>query len=539
MNARNLVYGDSSPRRAVSLLLFCAWAFLVAFLASNHVVWRDEVRAYSFALQGHNIFAMLKGLHGEGHPALWYLLIRGGHALFPHPQVLLLISLLVAFAAMLLLVLRSPFSLLTLALLLSSRFAVYEYSVMARNYGIGMLLLFLLAAAYPRHRHRGLLLGALLFLLANTNSHSVLLVGAFLIFWLLDLLWYSSSPCRQVLSNYALNAAIAVFGIILCAVTVLPTINDSGSIGRPHGIAFLLHLIKSLVLPAQSFSNLLIFGSLQQVIGHFSLSHQPYLKLFKVLMSALLYGSTLGLVRRPAALLATWTALIGFTLFFNVLYPGLYRHEALWLIFLVTMYWIAGRDGQQNASSLSQRGRPVIRAIQTSGYAMFVILLTLQSYDGLRAVVPLMLHVAPEGRARDLGQLISGTPQLRDAVIVADPDYELEALPYYLPNPTFLMREHRFGNIVHFTTKATLKLSLDDILNCAQQLRAQTGRPVIVLLLDRLDPSAPAQVIPEAYDWELSTTPEQVRRFQASTKLIQSFGPVSDNDETYDVYVVD
>jgi len=115
----------------------------------------------------------------------------------------------------------------------------------------------------------------------------------------------------------------------------------------------------------------------------------------------------------------------------------------------------------------------------------------------------------------------------------------LEALPYYLPNPTFLMREHRFGNIVHFTTKATLKLSLDDILNCAHQLRAQTGRPVIILLLDRLDPSAPAQVIPEAYDWELSTTPEQVRRFQASTKLIQSFGPVSDNDETYDVYVVD
>jgi len=37
----------------------------------------------------------------------------------------------------------------------------------------------------------------------------------------------------------------------------------------------------------------------------------------------------------------------------------------------------------------------------------------------------------------------------------------------------------------------------------------------------------------------LSTTPEQVRRFQASTRLIQRFGPVSFNDETYDVYAVD
>ena len=35
---------------------------------------------------------------------------------------------------------------------------------MARNYGISMLLLFLLATFYERHRERGFLIGALLFL---------------------------------------------------------------------------------------------------------------------------------------------------------------------------------------------------------------------------------------------------------------------------------------------------------------------------------------------------------------------------------------
>jgi hypothetical protein len=40
---------------------------------------------------------------------------------------------------------------------------------MARNYGIGMLILFALAIAYQRWRGRGVALGALLFLLANTN----------------------------------------------------------------------------------------------------------------------------------------------------------------------------------------------------------------------------------------------------------------------------------------------------------------------------------------------------------------------------------
>jgi hypothetical protein len=258
MSVRNLVYRDGSPRRAFCALLFCVWTFLVLVLAWNHVVWRDEVRAYSFALQGHSILAMLKGLHGEGHPALWYLLIRTGHAIFPLPQILQVLAFLVAFASMLLLVLRSPFSPLVLTLLLSSGFALYEYSVMARGYGISMLGLFALAVVYPRHRDRGLLLGALLFLLANTNVHSVLLVGAFLVFWLLDLRWSAAPPRRHAIRNYILNAAIALSGILICAITVLPTINDSGNINHPHGIAFLVYLLQSPLQPAEFFNNLLM-----------------------------------------------------------------------------------------------------------------------------------------------------------------------------------------------------------------------------------------------------------------------------------------
>lgn len=534
MNARNLVYSDGRPRRAFSLLLFCAWAFPVVLLVWNHVVWRDEVRAYSFALQGRNVVAMLRGLHGEGHPALWYLLIRAGHSLLPRPQALQTVAFLVAFVSMLLLVLRSPFSPIALALLLSSRFALYEYSVMARNYGISMLILFLIAMLYPRHRDRGLLIGALLFLLANTNVHSVLLVGAFLVFWLFDLLWNSPAPRRQALRNYFFNAAVAVFGIMLCAVTVLPTINDAGSLSHPHGIALLAYLFSSLIEPAQSFSHLLLFHYVQLLLEHFSLLHQPYLAIFVTLMSLLLFASTLGLVRRPAALLASWLALIGITLFFAVLYPGYDRHEDLWLIFLIAMYWIAGRSSPPTSTT----PHPAIQAIQASGYVALMLVLVLQTIAGLIAIKPLLRRVVPEGRARDLGQLISSNPELQNAILVADPDYLLESVPYYASNPTYLIREHRFGNIVHFTRKATLNQSLDDILNQAQQLHASTGKPVIILMQDRLEPSAPPEVRPEAYDWNFSTTPQQVRRFLASTRLIKSFGPVSDNEETFDVYTL-
>lgn len=521
--------------RLLALTFVLFWACVVSYLAWNHVVWRDEVRALSLALQGDNIIAMLKGLHGEGHPAVWYLLLRGAHALIVRPEVLQLVSLIVAFASMLLLVLRSPFGLPLIAILLSSRFALFEYSVMARNYGISMLLLFLLATIYTRYRERGILLGTLLFLLANCNVHSMVLVGSFLIFWFFDIVRNDGVGRTRALHTFFLNASIAILGILLCVMTVFPPVNDAAQIDLPDGITFKL-LLKAVFLPAVSFDSLLPLDVLYRVMDKSSLWGEPYILILKTLMSLLMFGSTLALVRRPAALLAAWAALIGLSLLFTVIYPGFYRHQALWLVFLISMYWIAYREDEKNERGPSTKTATLVKAISASGHALVIAVLALQ----VIAVHPIFAHIGmPLSRSRDLGQLIARSPELRDAIVIADPDYLLEPLSYYVPNRTYLMRERRFGNVVVFTRKAILRLSLDDILTDARHLRTEFGKPVIILLKQRLDDSESAQVIREGYNWELSTTPEQVRTFQASTRLIERFASVFYSDESFDVYVVD
>src|SRR3954469_8851073 len=54
---------------------------------------------------------------------------------------------------MVLFLLRAPFRWPMLALFALGDVAAYEYTVMARNYGISMLLIFVFAMLYPR-RHR-------------------------------------------------------------------------------------------------------------------------------------------------------------------------------------------------------------------------------------------------------------------------------------------------------------------------------------------------------------------------------------------------
>ena len=518
-------------RPAVRVAAFAAWLAVVAWLSFNHAFWRDEVRAFSLAVQGETLAAMLRDLHGEGHPALWYLLLRAAHAVLRDPVALPLVSIAVASAAMLLLLLRSPFSPPLLAALIVGKFALFEYAVMARNYGISMALLFALAVLYPRHRRGGPVLGILLFLLANTNVHSALLVAAFLLFHLVETLQEHGLRWTPALRAFTLNALLAILGVALCAATVYPPVHTAAAdAGSPVGGR---RLLGAITLPANQFSELVLHGPWSALgLGH--LHEFPYADGLRWIMSLAMFGSLFGLVRRPAAFLAALAALLSLSVFFTAVYGGSYRHQALWLVFLVALYWIAMAGGRGQGAPPGKLG-PLIGIASRLGFGLFALLVALQVPGGVMEITDAALHRPPFSRSRDLAALVSGRPELAGATILADPDYLVESVPYYLDNPVYLIRERRFGSIPKFTKTAQLHLTLDDILAAARGVAAGTGRPVLILLAERLDASAPARVRQEGYNWELATTPEQVRAFQQATCLLASFGPAR-SDESFDVY---
>lgn len=527
-----MIYGSRQAGaggwRLLPVLLL--WAVLVGLLLLRHAYWRDEVRALSMALQGDTVIDMLRMLQGEGHPAVWYLLLRGAHVLLPDTAVLPLVSVTVALAAALLLALRSPFGWPMVAALLLGRIGLYEYSVMARNYGISMLLMFAFAALYARHRDRGVALGLVLLVLANTNVHSALLVGALLLFWLLDILLDRAVDRPRALRNLAINALLAGVGVALCVFTVYPPFNDAAQSVLPSGDP-LQRLAWALLLPAASFWELVGLG-LPPALRMQAWWPAWFPLVSQLLMSAVLVGSVLGLAHRPAALLAALLTLLGLSVFFALVYPGFYRHQALWLVFLVSLYWIAG-------SGTAAQGTSKVHALRAAGTWCFAALLLLQVASGLQHVLPLALGSTVESRSRELAALIEQTPALRNATIMADPDYLVEALPYYLPNATYLPRERRFGRYVHFTREARLSLHLSDLLEEARELRRLTGEPVVILLHERLDPEGPVRRIDEGYNWQLWTSPGQVRDFLAATRHLARFEPTCCNDESYDVYVLE
>lgn len=524
MQIADFVYAgaDKPSHRVRAAWLIGAWLGIVLLMTVQHVYWRDEVRALSLALTGDGVTGMWQALQGEGHPALWYLLLRAAHAVLPAPQVLAAVSVSVALGALLLLALRSPFALPTIALFVFGYAALYEYSVMARNYGISMLLTFALAAAYRHWRNHGIVLGLLMFALVNCNAHSVLLVGGFLLFWMLDLWRDRSLPRAAAARVFGLNALIAAAGIVACIVTIYPPFNDAAQ-SHVAGLSASA-LARALLLPATSFDVLL--GPLSH-----HLPAPPWL--LAPLLSALLFGATLGLVRHPPALWASLVTLVAMSCFFTFIYPGSYRHQALWLVFLLAMYWICA-PGAARAPAPGPR----LQRVQGAGLVLLCALLALQFANGIRKV-PAVVLGAPESRSRDFARELSRHPGLHQATVVADPDFLVEALPFYRPNPTYLVREQRYGNVVRFTHQARLQLTVGDLLAEARRLRSSTGQPVVLLVRERLDLASGERTVAEGYNWQLRLTPADTAAFLSATRHLARFDPPCCTDEHFDAYVLD
>lgn len=510
-----------------------SWLSLVVFQALHHVPFRDEVRALSIAIAGPNVFDMLNVLHGEGHPAVWYLILRSAHFLIHKPEVLQISSILVSGIAVLFLIMRSPFSILLTSLLLLSHFILFAYSVMARNYGISMLLIFLFVTIYEKNRDKGYLLGVVLLLLANCNAHSVILVWSILVFWLIDIVTDNDLEKSKILRVFLINASIAILGITFCLITIYPTYNDAAALEKTDGFSLLF--LKAIFSPSEQFSNLMMVKYISSAIQN-SFIGSIGIWYVKPITSVILYGSTLGLVKRPGAFLASLISLLGLSLFFSFIYPGGYRHQALWLVLLISMYWLLPLKRNDSKNSDLKNHKNIIAITSNFGKAMFFSILLLQLPGGIYDIVK-VFNEPPQSRSRDLGVLLNKKPYLKDAIIIADPDFLIEALPYYISNRTYLMHEQRYGNVVHFTKNAILELSLNDILTNARNLRLSTGKPVLILMEQRLNQFISEQRIHEGYNWYLITPPEQITTFLNSTQLIESFSP-SSSDESYDVYLL-
>lgn len=496
------------------------WMTVACLTAARHEFWRDEVRALSLTTEASSLIELWHSLQDEGHPMLWYLLLYVGFSATGSVVVLPVLSLLVAGAAVFLLIFLSPFSRWIKVLFVFSGLPLYEYSIMARNYGISMFLFFAFAAMYRSRNGHALLLGFILAALSNTNIHSLLLVCLLISLWGWDTFITEKRPLRSREAGYFyLASTIVLIGSVGALYTIWPTGNMIASDTAQYTATNIMQAIGTAVLaPANQFGELF-----------------PSLVPIKIRMLLLLVA-VLGLLIRPPAFLIGYVGLIALTVLFSVVYSGWYRHQGLLVILLMSLYWIVvDREGEE-----LQQNR-LYKVFQGGLYVGMGLLLALMVVSGWKKIYQdwAIQKSASEAFAQTL---LHSREEFKDAVVIGEPDYILEAVPYYADNPIYIAREKRYGKTVRLVRSVQLNLSLGELLCTAWGIQTDRGKPVLLVLghrfsgFDRIDSGLPPYSAHYFYERTLSWSPEQLQHWKQHTRLEQIFDSNVVGDEAYTVY---
>lgn len=500
--------------------LFIAWGLIVSITASHHEFWRDEVRALSFSMQASTPSDLVSALENEGHPLLWYVLLYGTYHVIGSTWVLPAVSLLIAAVAVYIFIFFSPFPEWMKTIFVLSGLPVYEYSVMARNYGISMLLLFMFATLYPLRKTHPLSVGCTLALLCNTNVHSMILVGLLMNLWLWDLFVAEKiSPVGP--EAYRLYQATMIVGAGAAAAlyAVWPTDNmiasdRSGYTAAHIGEAF----VSAIEAPAKQFGELFPSG--------------VPIKLRMVVLVAPILGL---LVRPPVAMIAC-AAFLLLSVFFEVVYTGWYRHQGLFVVFLVSLYWIV-INGMATRFSETFWGRRLHR----------------WRYSGIAGLLACTMASGAENVYRDwtyqksasktfAEDFLKARPEYKEAILMGEPDFIFEAVPYYTDHLMYIARESRFGHVVRFVRNVQLNMSLGELLCIAWRIQVAEQRPVLLLLghrflgTDLLEPGTSASSIKYIYERTFTWSKEDLTVWKEYTHFQRKFDDQVIGDEAYTVY---
>ena len=191
VDERPIVVSGSAPRRPPQHKLERSWARftcadrrfglpewialvlyagLVAWLTVHHEPWPDEAQAWLIARDS-SFLKMLRQVHYEGSPALWHVLLWIEVRLHVTYAGMHWVSSALGLASAWLLLRYSPFPRWAKLMLPFGAFLLFHAPVIARSYGLSILLMLALAALYRSNRANLLAACLCCGLLANTSLY--------------------------------------------------------------------------------------------------------------------------------------------------------------------------------------------------------------------------------------------------------------------------------------------------------------------------------------------------------------------------------
>lgn len=214
---------SAKVERQFALIVLAAFLLVTAPVVLRHEMWRDEIQAWLLARDTVSLGQLFHLLHYEGHPSLWYLLLRPVAQALRDPRWIQPLALALSCCSVYLFARFAPFSRLVRVLFAFGYFVVYGWTVVARSYGLGLTLSVLLCVLLTRPRQRSGYVALVMALLANTSVYGSMIVAACCVALVVNAVFVRPrSGCAARLRSVALPVVAGLAAVLLAAIQVWP-----------------------------------------------------------------------------------------------------------------------------------------------------------------------------------------------------------------------------------------------------------------------------------------------------------------------------
>jgi len=466
-----------------ALLVTLAYALIAGVVTAHHEIWRDEAQAFLMARDSRTVPDLLLRIKFDIHPPLWHLILFFLTRATSSPAAMQVVHLAIAAAMVYLFARHAPFSRLNAILFAAGYYALFEYGVIARNYSLGILFLFLFCVLYPRRNERFLTLGACIALLSLTSIHAIILATA------LTLALIAERMSRRRASRPRLFWPGIGLGLAGIATSILSAFPNPESIYarnvslvlEPRMILPVLRTIPKAFLP------------LPEPHLHFwntsLLNHLPatYVIIHLLVVLIVAYALILFSRHRPAFwfYVSATAALIAFFLFS---YFGFLRHHGFFFFSFLCALWMSASSTENAAPSPPSTRRRGFGALAESfrkaAPAVLTLFLGFQALAGLFAAAMDIRH--PFSRGEVTAEFIERNG-LENRVLVGDIDYVMSSIAAHLERPIYLPRGERWGTFQLNIPAVRPNTDMNHITQAAERLSRVSGREFLIILNYPLD----------------------------------------------------
>jgi hypothetical protein len=421
---------DPGQYRGLLVAVFLVAAVISAVTIHAHAMWFDELQAWNIARASHSLGDLFSHLRYEGHPPLWYLPLYGITRFTGDPRAMQVLAWLVVVVVDALVLFRSPFPVPARIALVAGYFFAFEYSVMARSYGLGVLLLVVALLAVGRVRPHWTGATIALALLAWTSLAGAVLAGSLAL--VLAWRWWRArrggTACRGGLTCALVTAGSAGLAAFTC---IPPSDFHSFSVGIPNSTSAYLEPTRLAAALGGTWRGLV---PIPVGVGRWNTNIVDQLGgvWLQVVISVALVVLVARVLRPYATAFALWiVGTIAYVLFsVVVVLPDRAHYAGEFFLLFVACAWLAYSEPD---------GGPTVSASWRSGLpAVLVVVLAAQIVATL-AILP-DATARPFAPDRTLAEAAVDTGLARD--VVSGQDFDGATIAGYLDVPVYSIARH-------------------------------------------------------------------------------------------------